>query len=186
MLSTGISALGRAVLFLSLFTTGMALAGNKTSVVIAGGVVHLQGSVTTGACAVSPDSLDKVVVMGKIRTNQFTGLGTWAEPVPFTLQLVDCNTAISQQVGMVFRGVIDGKDPLVFRAGQGAGAAQGIGIGLFDSEGRLIIPDARPRYLTGLTNGTVSVPFTARYRATSQTVSPGDASAVVDFSLFYP
>ncbi|MGR7122251.1 fimbrial protein [Klebsiella aerogenes] len=181
-----IGYLCRVLLCLPLLSGGLVLAGNNTHIVIAGGIIHLKGQVTAGACAVGPDSLDKTVVMGQVRSYQFSGVGSWASPVPFTLQLVDCSTAVSQQVGMMFSGVTEGKDPLVFSAGSGNSAAKGVGIGIFDSQGELIVPNASPRHFTPLTQGTMVLPFTARYRATSRAVTPGEASTVVNFSLYYP
>ncbi|WP_234262404.1 fimbrial protein [Klebsiella aerogenes] len=178
--------LWRIILLLPLLSGGNVLAGNKHHVVVPGGIIHLRGEVAAGACIVSPESQDKVVVMGAVRSNQFSGVGSWADPVPFALQLIDCNTALSHQVGMVFSGVTDGKDPLVFSVGRGPGVAEGIGLGLFDADGELIVPNTQPRSFTLLNQGTVVVPLTAKYRATSQTVTPGEASTVVYFSLYYP
>lgn len=186
MLLKNSSWLWRFILLLPLLSDGNALAGNKTHVVVPGGVIHLQGEVAAGACAVSPDSQNKMVVMGTVRSNQFNGVGSWADPVPFRLQLVDCNTALSQQVGMMFSGVTDGKDPLVFSVGRGPGVAEGVGIGLFDAEGQLIVPNTEPRSFTLLNAGTVEIPLTAKYRATGHDIVPGEASTVVYFSLFYP
>ncbi|OQR46656.1 fimbrial protein [Klebsiella aerogenes] len=156
------------------------------TVTLPGGMVHMTGSVNGGACTVSTDSEDKKVFMGQVRSNRFDDVGSWADPVSFTLDLVNCDTAISQHVGMLFTGVTDGKDPLVFQAGEGNGAAKGVGIGLFDSSGNLIVPNSKNNNLTQLNNGTVSVPLTAKYRSTDRIVSGGDASAVIYFSLFYP
>lgn len=156
------------------------------TVTLPGGMVHMTGSVIGAACAVSAESEDKKVLMGQVRSNQFKELGSWADPVSFTIDLINCDTSISQQVGMIFTGVADGKDPLVFRAGEGSGAAKGVGLGLFDTFGSLIVPNSRARHLTILNNGTVSVPLTAKYRSTSRKVSGGNANAVVYFSLYYP
>ncbi len=156
------------------------------SVTLHGGLVHMTGSVAGGACTVSSDSEDKKVIMGQVRSNQFKELGSWADPTPFTLVLVDCDTALSQQVGIIFTGVTDGKDPLVFHAGEGSTAAKGVGIGLFDSQDSVIVPNTEARHLTLLHNGVVSIPLKAKYRATERKVSAGDASAVVYFSLYYP
>lgn len=176
----------RAMLLVPFLLSGNVFAGNADDVEIAGGIVHLKGMVTSGACAVSPESENKFVVMGQVRTNQFTGVGSWTDPVPFNLVLVDCDTAISKRVGIVFTGVTAVKDPQVFSAGYGPGAAQGVGIGLFDNEGELIIPNSRPHYFIPLHDGTVTVPLVAKYRATSRDVTSGDASSLVDFSLYYP
>lgn len=173
----------RYIFLLPLLCGGGAVAH---TVILPGGTVHMTGSVIGGACAVSAESEDKKVLMGQVRSNQFKELGSWADPVAFSLELVNCDTTISQQVGMLFTGVSDGKDPLVFHAGEGPEMAKGVGIGLFDSAGSLIIPNSKARHLTLLNNGTVTVPLMAKYRATSRKVSGGDASAVVYFSLYYP
>lgn len=173
----------RFLLLFPLFSGGGVIAHTVT---LPGGMVHLTGAVTGGACTVSTDSEDKKVFMGQVRSNRFEDVGSWADPVSFTLDLVNCDTAISQQVGMLFTGVTDGKDPLVFHAGEGSDSAKGVGIGLFDSSGSLIVPNSEARHLTLLHNGTVSVPLIAKYRATRRIVSGGDASAVVYFSLYYP
>lgn len=186
MMPVSIKKLWRLIVLLPLLSGGAALAGNHHHVVVPGGIVHLKGQVTAGACAVGPDSLNKMVVMGQVRSNQFAGVGSWADPVPFTLHLIDCDTALSQQVGIVFTGVTDGKDPLVFSVGRGAGVAEGVGIGLFDAADHQIVPNTRPQYFTTLTKGSVNIPLTAKYRATSDSVIPGVADAVVDFSLYYP
>ncbi|MDX6020478.1 fimbrial protein [Scandinavium sp. V105_16] len=178
-----IGNLMRYVFLLPLLCGGGAIAH---TVILPGGTVHMTGSVIGGACAVSTESEDKKVLMGQVRNNQFKELGSWADPVAFSLELVNCDTKISQQVGMIFTGVLDGKDPLVFHAGEGPEAAKGVGIGIFDSSGSLIVPETKAQHLTLLQNGTVTVPLMAKYRATDRIVEGGDASAVVYFSLYYP
>ncbi|MGG8041408.1 fimbrial protein [Klebsiella aerogenes] len=180
------NVIGRLLRFLLLLPLLCSVGAIAHTVTLPGGIVHMTGSVTGGACTVSTDSEDKKVFMGQVRSNLFEDVGSWADPVYFTLDLVNCDTAISQHVGMLFTGVTDGKDPLVFHAGEGSGAAKGVGIGLFDSSGDLIIPNSKARHLTLLHNGTVSVPLTAKYRATDRIVSGGDASAEIYFSLYYP
>lgn len=174
--------------WLVMFSLSMTIYGNAyaDSLTLPGGVVHFSGMVTDGACAVARDSEDNNVTMGQVKNSSFKELGDWADPVSFSIVLIDCSAAVSQQVGVMMSGVADGKDPLVFRAGTGANAATGIGIGVFDSSDSLIIPNARPRHFTTIQNGTVVIPLTAKYRSTSRTVKAGDAGAVVYFSLLYP
>lgn len=168
---------------LYLLGTAGTFAENRTQY---GGVVHLRGAVTDGTCAVSTESENKQVYMGQVQSSRFEELGSWADPVAFSLVLVDCTISSEKQVGIMFNGVSDGKDPLVFRAGEGANAAQGVGIGIFSASGELIIPNTRPQQLTSLNGETVTLPFTARYRATSRQVIAGDASSNVFFTLYYP
>ncbi|WP_435339484.1 fimbrial protein, partial [Klebsiella aerogenes] len=64
--------------------------------------------------------------------------------VPFDIHLQDCSTAVSQHVGVSFRGVADGKNPDVLSVGEGPGIATGVGIALFDNEDQLIPLNSPP------------------------------------------
>lgn len=159
--------------------------GNHHLVVIDGGMVRLRGAITAPACTVAAGSGNQIVEMGQLRSNQFAGLGSYASPVPFELSLTQCSTAVYEQVAITFLGVSDGKDPLVLRAGQGANAATGVGLAIFDSTGDIIPPNAQPRSLGYLSNGDTPLHFTARYRATSRQVTGGNADASAWFALSY-
>lgn len=71
------------------------------------------------------------VNMGQVSSNRFHSTGEDASPVPFDIHLQDCSTKVSQQVGVSFRGVADGKNPDVLSVGEGPGIATGIGIAFF-------------------------------------------------------
>lgn len=160
-------------------------AGNNHYVNIYGGDVHFYGQVVNAACSVSADSREQTVQMGQVRSNEFKFLGDWEDPVPFQIKLEDCDATVSQSVGVLFTGESDGKDPQVFKAGEGAGAAQGVGIGIFDAEGYLLIPDTTPVWYAPLQDGETVLSYIARYRATSTTVKPGDAGTEVWFNVVY-
>ncbi|WP_024554142.1 fimbrial protein [Franconibacter helveticus 513] len=149
------------------------------------GDVRFFGEVVNAACAVAVDSQDQTVLMGQVRSNSFTDLGEWTDPHPFRIKLEDCSTNVSQNVGVMFSGETDGKDLLVFRTGNGAGAAEGIGIGITDATGQLIIPNTAPARYAPIQEGETVLHYTARYRSTSRTVKAGNASAQVWFNLFY-
>ncbi len=172
---------------LLLFSLG-AIAGNKNHVTVPGGIVHLRGMIENNACTIDFSSKNKEVDMGTVPSSKFSNLGEWSEPVPFTLKLTDCNTALHHEVKVMFSGVTEGKDPLVFSAGniEEGNSAEGIGIGLFTENGNLIVPNSKPQFEFSIKDGVVMLPFVAKYRSTSRTVSPGNASADVNFSLFYP
>lgn len=172
-------------LLLSLVAAPSAYAGNHHYVNIHGGDVHFFGQVVNAACSISVDSRNQTVQMGQVRSNQFASLGDWEDPQPFQIALEDCDTAVSQNVGVLFTGESDGKDPLVFRAGYGAGAAHGVGIGIFDGAGNLLVPDTRPPWFAPLQEGETVLSYTARYRATDRRVKAGSASAQVWFNVIY-
>lgn len=179
-----IKQLCTGIMFL-LSTSGDALAGNRHNVVIDGGIAHFRGSLTAEACTVSTDSTSQTVNMGQFRSNQFNGVGSLASPVSFTVRLTECSTAVSSHAGVTFFGVVDGKDPLVLKAGMGANAATGVGLALFDERGEIITPNSQPRVWSQLGEGDNSLRFHARYRATSRQVIGGNADAFTWFALTY-
>ncbi|MGX9867194.1 fimbrial protein [Enterobacter mori] len=170
---------------LLLMVSGGALAGNRHHVVTDGGIAHFRGVLTAEACTVSTDSRSQTVNMGQLRSNQFSGVGSLTSPVAFSIRLTECSTAVSNQVGIAFSGVTDGKDPLVLKAGKGLNAATGVGLALFDELGQIIAPNTQPRVWSHLHEGDNSLRFHARYRATSRLVTGGNADAFTWFTLIY-
>jgi len=162
-----------------------AFAGDNHFVTIHGGDVHFAGQVVDAACSVSADSRDQTVEMGQIRNTEFTSLGDWEDPVPFQIKLEDCATTVSHSVGVLFTGVSDDKDPQVFNVGWGAGAARGVGIGIFDAAGNLLTPDTAPVWYAPLQDGENILSYTARYRATDRVVHAGSADTQVWFNVVY-
>lgn len=150
-----------------------------------GGNVEFKGAVVNAACAVDAGSQYLTVQMGQVRTADFHGLGSWTDPQAFTLTLKDCDTTVSQRVGVTFRGQTDKKDPGVLAVIDGTQSAQGVGLGLFDHQGHQIIPNQQPLNFTALQDNTTEIHFIARYRATSRTVTAGNANAQTWFTLTY-
>ncbi len=150
-----------------------------------GGNVEFQGAVVNAACAVDAGSQHLTVQMGQVRSTDFKGLGSWTDPQAFTLTLKDCDTTVSQRVGVTFRGQTDKKDPGVLAVIDGAQSAEGVGLGLFDHQGHQIIPNQQPLSFTALQDDTTTLNFVARYRATSRTVTAGNANAQTWFTLTY-
>lgn len=160
-------------------------AGNHHVVTIPGGSVHFSGGVVNAACAVDTNSEAQTVEMGQIRTNEFTGTGSWSDPQPFSIVLKDCDTTISQRVGISFDGTTDAKEPDILAVSGGAGVASGIGIGIFDNQGNQIIPNAQAQAITTIEDSTTTLNFIAKYRSTSNNVLPGKADAETWFTLTY-
>lgn len=170
---------------LLLMASGDALAGNRHHVVIDGGITHFRGALTAEACTVSTDSRDQTVDMGQLRSNQFSGVGSLTSSVGFSIRLTECSTVVSDQVGVTFFGVTDGKDPQVLKTGHGVNAATGVGLALFDEQGQIIAPNTQPRVWSRLHEGDNTLRFHARYRATSHQVIGGNADAFTWFALTY-
>ncbi|HFZ8995706.1 TPA: fimbrial protein [Citrobacter freundii] len=160
-------------------------AGNRHYVTVFGGEVHFAGGVVNAACAVDMNSAAQIIEMGQVRSNQFSGVGAWSDPQPFTIVLKDCDTTISQQVGVAFNGVTDEKDPEVIALTNGAGSARGVGIGIFDHLGNQIIPNTQPQSFSAIQENTTVLNFVAKYRSLAKNVTPGEADAQAWFTLTY-
>ncbi len=174
-----------AGIMLLLMVSAVAQGGDRHHVVIDGGITHFRGVLTAEACTVSTDSRSQTVNMGQLRSNQFSGVGSLTSPVGFTIRLTECSTAVSDQVGVTFFGVTDGKDPKVLKAGEGMNAATGVGLALFDEQGQIIVPNMQSLIWSRLHEGDNSLRFHARYRATSRQVTGGNADAFTWFALTY-
>ncbi|MFL4368458.1 fimbrial protein [Enterobacter asburiae] len=170
-------------LFLGLiFSPGV---GHAENVTINGGNIKFHGQVVAAPCSVKSDDINKMLEMGQVRTNNFPTKGTWYDPVAFQIHLEDCDTTVRSTVALRFDGISDANDPQVFEAGHGAGAAQGIGLGIFDYTGRLLVPNTQPKNFFPLIDGENVLHFTAKYRSTLEHVKSGDASGTVWFKMIY-
>lgn len=165
-------------------------------VTIIGGDTHFRGSLAEGACAVSTESQDMHVDMGQYRNNDFTGVGSESPlHIPFVVHLEGCNPKVAAGIGISFYGMTDPKEPDAFLVTSGEGGPVGVsggtgfsGLGLIisDSQGNNIVPDMPPHLTLHIEGQEVSIPFTARYRATSREIYPGILRSDVDFRLVYP
>lgn len=170
---------------LMLLLPTIALAGNHWNVTTPGGNMRFQGEIIAEACSVDAGDRLMTVNMGQISSHRFHAAGEDASPVAFTIHLLDCDTTVSQRVGVTFNGVADGKDPDVLSVGEGAGIATGIGVALFNSDGSLIPLNREPVSWTRLYDGPTTLHFVAKYRSTDRQVTGGTANAQAWFSLTY-
>lgn len=103
----------------------LALAGNQWNVTLPGGSMRFQGLIMASSCRVEAGDRQMTVNLGQISSNRFHDVGEDSNPIPFTIHLQDCSTAVSQHVGVAFHGVADGKNPDVLSVGEGPGIARG-------------------------------------------------------------
>lgn len=174
-----------------LFLSTLLLAGSvQASPDVSDGVLHLQGELVNGGCAVAQHSQNLHVDMGQYRTDMFSGKGSFATTiVPFTLELIECDADVWRYVGIAFLGVTPAADPQVFLATSwidGAGSDSGIGLAIFNDQQQHIIPNAAPLHFTPIVTDKVTYHFSARYRALSGTFLPGKVQSDVWFTLVYP
>jgi fimbrial protein len=179
----------RKILLFLLFAASVSAQANRV-VVVDGGKVKMQGSLVNGGCSVASESQDLTVQMGQYKSSFFKEVGNYAPvSIPFAIHLTDCDTEISDLVGISFQGVTPEQDPQVFLAATRIGeidSSSGIGLALFDSEQKLIIPNAAPGYFVSINEQETTLHFTARYRSVTQQMTPGNIHSDVWFTLIYP
>ena len=175
---------------LLLLTLAMASQAFAHTVVIDGGKVHLRGELVNGGCAVAPDSQNMRIDRGQYRTNSFSGVGSFSTVnVPFTVRLLDCSVDVSRTVGIQFQGITPAEDPQVFLATSRPGEtpiSSGVGLALFDEQQRQIIPNATAVSWLPIETRELAFHFSARYRAISEHLVPGNIQSDVWFTLIYP
>lgn len=168
---------------------GVALAmscGMASAVIteVPGGTIKFTGSVVNAACAVSAGSSELTVNMGQVRLASFTGLGVEASKTRFNIELLDCDTAISQTATIKFQGTASA-DSQAFDAGIGAGRAKGIGLQLRDQNDVVVVPNDGVSTKTNLIPGLNRLPFSVNYIRVGNDLAAGDASANIDFIVNY-
>lgn len=151
-----------------------------------GGVINFTGDVVSAACAVSPNSTSMSVNMGQVRIADFGSVaGTEsASKTPFVIQLDDCDTTTSTTASVSFNGVVFPSNPNALAAGQGPGAATGVGIQIFDKSGKKVTFNSASDAVT-LTDGTNYIPFQAGFVSTSDSPTPGNANTSAIFQVTY-
>lgn len=157
-------------------------------VVIPGGNIHFEGELVQVACSVSVQSTSQTVAMGQYHTTLFSNVGDTTPPVPFTLQVNDCDRSVATQATVAFSGRADSHDPtlLALTDGDSATSAKGIAIEILDSNSDTLKPDGATYSATrNLTSGSNTLHFAARYKATAAEVTPGSANADTMFIMKY-
>lgn len=172
-------------ILLTLLLESTAIAGNHWGTQLPGGQMRFQGELIAEACSVETRDRHLIVKMGQVSSHRFHWVGDEATPVPFDLHLQNCNTHVSHNVGVMFYGIADGKNPDMLSVGEGPGIASGIAVALFDAAGRFIPLNTPAEHRTPLQDGPVILHFVAKYRATEQSVTGGLANAQAWFALTY-
>ncbi|MFC0228370.1 type 1 fimbrial major subunit FimA [Serratia aquatilis] len=157
-------------------------------VTVPGGVVHFQGSLVNAACAVSTESADQIVTLGQYRTAAFTAVGDVSADIPFKIVLNDCDTAVSTTASVAFSGTATAGNPdlLAIASSTNSTTATGVGIEILDRTSVALTPDGTDfSAAQTLIDGTNTLPFVARYKATAAVTTAGQANADATFVMQY-
>ncbi|PRE89622.1 pilus assembly protein [Burkholderia gladioli] len=127
------------------------------------------------------------VNLGSYNQSNFTGVGTSSRRVAFNVNLNDCPTGMNsiQYQFIPVNAVLDATNGVLALSSDSTAA--GVGLQLKDSSGKAL------KYNTQYTlasysssvGGSYTIPLTANYYQTSESVTPGSANAVLIFTMLY-
>lgn len=169
-----------------MLVAGAAVAADPVSV--SGGTVHFEGELVNAACAVSTQSSDQVVTLGQYRTASFAAVGDTTAQIPFSIVLNDCDPAVAATAAVAFSGQADATNSalLAVSSGNNTTTAGGVGIEILDNASTALKPDgATFSTAQALVEGTNTLRFSARYKATAASATPGQANADATFIMKY-
>lgn len=169
-----------------MLVAGAAVAADPVSV--SGGTVHFEGELVNAACAVSTQSSDQVVTLGQYRTASFTAVGDTTAQIPFSIVLNDCDPKVAATAAVAFPGQSDitNNNLLAVTSADNGTTASGVGIEILDNTSTALKPDgATFSTAQALVEGTNTLRFSARYKATATSATPGQANADATFIMKY-
>ena len=169
-----------------MLVAGAAVAADPVSV--SGGTVHFEGELVNAACAVSTQSSDQVVTLGQYRTASFAAVGDTTAQIPFSIVLNDCDPKVAATAAVAFSGQSDitNNNLLAVTSADNGTTASGVGIEILDNTSTALKPDgATFSTAQALVEGTNTLRFSARYKATATSASPGQANAAATFIMKY-
>ena len=169
-----------------MLVAGSAVAADPVSV--SGGTVHFEGELVNAACAVSTQSSDQVVTLGQYRTASFAAVGDTTAQIPFSIVLNDCDPKVAATAAVAFSGQSDitNNNLLAVTSADNGTTASGVGIEILDNTSTALKPDgATFSTAQALVEGTNTLRFSARYKATATSATPGQANADATFIMKY-
>jgi len=153
------------------------------------GTVTFEGSIIVAACGIAPESVDQTVNLGQVTTKQLAGGGT-SRPVPFTIELVDCemvdttvDPTAKNMAKVTFTGGVSQEVPDTLAI---QGSAAGAGVVIVGLNGQPVTIDGSSSTDINFQNGDNSLLFTAYLQgAATGTATPGAFTALANFTMSY-
>ncbi|MDK9550116.1 fimbrial protein [Lelliottia sp. V89_10] len=173
----------KKIAFITAMITG-ALMANANAADQGHGKVTFTGSIIDAPCSINPDSLDQTVDMGQVSNVALKADGNTGTSVPrnFEIKLENCDVTTLKSVQTTFtgaEGVTDGSLGIT-------GTAKGASLILTNGDGAQIkLGEASDAHVLGSGNNTLLFSAYLQGDGASATVTPGDFSAIADFTLAY-
>ncbi|MTC61459.1 fimbrial protein [Providencia rustigianii] len=171
-------------IILTVLISGAMSSSAMSATVNAGqGTVTFFGSIIDAPCGIAPESTDQSVNLGQIASAQLSAGGT-SRPVPFKIELVDCDITTKKSAEATFTG---GPNTSLDNALAIQGTASGAGVVITGINGLPVkIDGSEGAGVVSLQNGDNTLLFSAYLQGDKTVIKPGEFTAIANFTMQYP
>ncbi|HEX8592101.1 MAG TPA: fimbrial protein [Pseudomonas sp.] len=174
-------------------TLGLTLSATGTSIYANTGTINFEGRITASTCpieVVNPGdgTIGNLVKMGTIESSRFTAVGQEYNGKSFALRVSDPANCSLDEDGNVARVTFNGTADSTgkyFAVSPTSDGATGVSIVIKDRSGASIDPGAESTWYAIDPVTPTDMVFNAYYRSISAAVTPGAASADVQFIVAF-
>jgi type 1 fimbria pilin len=149
--------------------------------------LKITGTIVAQTCDVTSQSQNQTVNIGDFSTPEFPSTGSTGAEKPFKIDLTGCTPGIAG-AKVMFSGAADATNPDLLALSDTSGGgemATGVGVEILDGSKNTIAINNTDSGLFSLQEGSNSLQFYLRYKSTTDTVTAGNATAVMYFDLQY-
>lgn len=149
------------------------------------GDIKFTGSIIDAPCSIDGASGDQTVVLGQIAAHQMAKGGK-STPVPFFIQLHDCDTTTMKSATVTFIGAAN-PDSTLSDTFATVGQAKNVGVAVVGPDGKVITPNGKSGQID-LVDGDNKLAFNAYVQgsaAAGADALPGAFSASTKFMMDY-
>lgn len=173
----------KKIILATLISGAMSASAMAAPVSAGQGTVTFYGSIIEAACGIAPESTDQTVNLGQVASAQLEDGGT-SRPVPFTIELVDCDTTTLKDntATVTFTG---GVNPNLADSLAIQGQASGAGVQIAGLGGVPVKLDGSAGTDLKIQNGDNSLLFSAYLKGDGKTIVPCEFTALANFTMSY-
>ncbi|HEJ9059006.1 TPA: fimbrial protein [Serratia fonticola] len=152
-------------------------------------IVNINGAVLAQSCNVRSSDLTKNVIFDDINPQDLTSLGSTTASTKVSIGLEHCTGNISN-MSYIFSGNGDDSNPALLKVTGKPDTpsdeiATGLAIEVLDMNNKAVPLNQKQVFGQSVTSSTYNFIFYLRYKSTSQTIGPGDASSLLYLDFYY-
>ncbi|HFQ2072986.1 fimbrial protein [Providencia stuartii] len=172
----------KKIILATLISGAMSASAMAAPVDAGQGTVTFYGSIIDAACGIAPESTDQTVNLGQVASAQLEATDGTSRPVPFTIELIDCNAETQKTATVTFTGGVNPNlpDSLAIQ-----GQASGAGVQIAGLDGVPVKLDGTKGTDLKIQNGDNSLLFSAYLKGDGQPIVPGEFTALANFTMSY-